>query len=178
MPSASQHIGLAVGRILKWNQNKSKSGRLENLAPEWLQNTSKTLSCNHNVGMEFLLELQSKPFVWSEWPLHNFVFGIRLQNLWSWKQGRRQNLCWKDLKGSGGKIVGSFLSMQTLHSPSNCSEQIKGKKTQHMDPNPTNCWDTASGSTTENKPPSCQVEQSLCQQESHAPTVAQQMYLN
>lgn len=50
-------------------------------------------------------------------------------------------MCWKDLKDSGRKLVGRALPLlQTLHSPSNCSEQIKGKRTQHMDPKPTNCW--------------------------------------
>lgn len=98
-------------RVLQWNQNKSKSGRLENLAPKWLQNASKTLSCNHSigVGMEFQLEVHPNPFVGSEWPLPNSVFGVRHQNSWSREPGRRQNSCWKNLKDSGRKLVGSAL---------------------------------------------------------------------
>lgn len=147
MPSAFKHTGLAVGRILAGFCSEMKtSPNLEDLKT-WPLNDWKmqvNLSCNHNVGagMEFQLEVQPNPFVGSEWPLHNFVFGIRLQNLWSRKPGRRQKTCagkiWKIQGGNWWEVP--FLSLQTLHSPSNGSEQIKGKRTQHMDPKPTNCW--------------------------------------
>lgn len=96
-------------RVLQWNENKSKSGGLENLAPEWLKNASKfKLQSQCGSGDGVPAGSSAKPLC-RKW-MTTTQFCIWHQTSEPVEQKTREkakNLCWKDLKDSGRKPVGS-----------------------------------------------------------------------